>query len=311
MTEILPKVSVIIPIYNTAPYLRACLDSICQQTLQELDIILVDDGSTDESPSIIAEYAQKDSRIRSWRQMNQGQSVARNYALSIARGEYVYCMDSDDLLEPDALRQCFDRCEAEQLDFVSFDAVNMTDTQSSFTPKYTRSDQIDAARIWRGEEFMNHLLDHHIWQVSVWLTFVRLSFLRSFFVGFPAGYIHEDNLYMVLLCLHAQRVGYLPHCYLKRRIRPQSTMTTTFGMRNIEGYTTVSSRLAQVVRQHPEWRPSIDKFNRVTWNAVVWQTQYMGFWEKIECFARLKRLHLTRYISTHQWIRFCLKSIRL
>lgn len=303
-----PKVSVIIPIYNTAPYLRACLDSICRQTLTDIEILLVDDGSTDECPAIIEEYARKDDRIRHWRQFNQGQSVARNLAISFARGEYVYFMDSDDLLESEALEHCYERCATQRLDFVCFDAVIMADTDSSFAPSYQRSSLIDASQIWDGVTFMNHLLANHIWQVSTCLTFVRLSFLRSFFPGFPAGVIHEDNLYMVLLCLHAQRVGYLPHSYFKRRIRPQSTMTTAFGMRGIEGYTTVSCKLEQVAQVHPEWRESIDKFNRVTWNAITWQTGGMNFWGKMECYFKLKRLNLTRYISYKNWIRFWIKS---
>ena len=309
MINATPKVSVIIPIYNTAPYLRACLDSICQQTLHDIEILLVDDGSTDECPLIIEEYARKDNRIRHWRQFNQGQSVARNVAIAAARGEYVYFMDSDDLLELEALEDCYNRCTNQQLDFVCFDADNMNDADSTFSPCYQRADNIDDSRIWPGILFMNHLLDQHIWQVSVWLTFVRLSFLRSFFPGFPAGFIHEDNLYMVLLCLHAQRVGYISHSYFKRRIRPQSTMTTTFGMRNIEGYTTVSSRLEQVARVHPEWRDAIDKFYRVTWNAVIWQARGMDLWTKIECMVKLKRLHLAQYITCKNWIRFWIKKI--
>lgn len=307
MTNATPKVSVIIPIYNTAPYLRACLDSICQQTLRDIEILLVDDGSTDECPLIIEEHARKDNRIRHWRQFNQGQSVARNVAIMAARGEYVYFMDSDDLLESEALEDCYNRCTSQQLDFVCFDADNMNDADSTFSPCYQRADYIDASCIWVGLQFMNHLLDQHIWQVSTCLTFVRLSYLRSFFPGFPAGIIHEDNLYMVLLCLHAQRVGYIPHCYFKRRIRPHSTMTTNFGMRNIEGYTTVCCKLEQVARIHPEWRNTIDRFNRVTWNAIAWQTSNMTLCEKIECFYRLRRLYLTRYISLKNWIRFWIK----
>ena len=92
-----PKVSVVIPVYNTADYLRETLNSICDQTLKELEIILLNDGSTDDSMSIIEDFAARDSRIQYHVQPNQGLSVARNQAMRYATGKYIYFMDSDDI----------------------------------------------------------------------------------------------------------------------------------------------------------------------------------------------------------------------
>ena len=89
------KVSVILPIYNVAPYLDETFTSILNQTLQEIEIIAVNDGSTDNSESITKKYAQQDPRISYYEQDNQGQSVARNLALQHAKGKYIYMMDSD------------------------------------------------------------------------------------------------------------------------------------------------------------------------------------------------------------------------
>ena len=94
-----PKVSVVIPVYNTADYLRETLNSICDQTLKELEIILLNDGSTDDSMSIIEDFAARDSRIQYHVQPNQGLSVARNQAMRYATGKYIYFMDSDDILD--------------------------------------------------------------------------------------------------------------------------------------------------------------------------------------------------------------------
>lgn len=113
-----PKVSVIIPVYNTAPYLHEALSSITGQTLQELEIIIVNDGSTDGSGEIIREVAETDGRIKVFEQENQGQSVARNVGLEQATGEYIYFMDSDDLLSLNALEICYDYCLRLRLDFV-------------------------------------------------------------------------------------------------------------------------------------------------------------------------------------------------
>ena len=120
--KVAPKVSVIIPIYNTAAYLPQALESICKQTLKELQIICIDDGSTDESPQIIKKRATLDERIQIISQKNQGQGAARNHGLSYATGEYIYFMDSDDVLATDCLETCYKLCETEDLDYVTFDA---------------------------------------------------------------------------------------------------------------------------------------------------------------------------------------------
>ena len=94
------KISVIVPIYNTAKYLENCLDSIVNQTLRELEIILVDDGSTDESGKIADTYAKKDQRIKVIHQKNAGQSAARNRGIKESTGDYLSFVDSDDQIEP-------------------------------------------------------------------------------------------------------------------------------------------------------------------------------------------------------------------
>ena len=116
------KVSVILPVYNVARYLDDTFTSLLNQTLQEMEIIAVNDGSTDNSEEIIKKYAQKDQRIKVFSQKNQGQSVARNLALQHATGEYIYMMDSDDVLANlDALRVCYEYAEQNKADFIFFD----------------------------------------------------------------------------------------------------------------------------------------------------------------------------------------------
>ena len=97
------KVSIIIPVYNTEKYIRQTVESIMSQTLKELEIIIINDGSTDESLKIVEKLALQDNRIQTYSQANQGVSVARNEGIARAQGEYIYFMDSDDLLDTDAL----------------------------------------------------------------------------------------------------------------------------------------------------------------------------------------------------------------
>ena len=100
-----PKVSIIIPIYNTASFLGTCLDSILEQTHQNLEIILVNDGSTDDTAKIIDAYAKKDKRIKAIHQENHGQSAARNAGIKLATGDYISFIDSDDTVKPNFITE--------------------------------------------------------------------------------------------------------------------------------------------------------------------------------------------------------------
>lgn len=105
----MPQISILVAVYNTAPYLPQCLDSLCGQTLHDIQIICIDDCSTDQSPQILADYAQRDARITLLRTPhNSGQAAARNLGLQMATGEFTTFVDSDDWLAPDALEQALE-----------------------------------------------------------------------------------------------------------------------------------------------------------------------------------------------------------
>lgn len=307
--DCLPKVSVIIPIYNTGKYLREALDSICNQTLRELEIILIDDGSTDNSQSICEEYALKDNRIQ-WRsQPNQGQAVARNNGLLSATGKYIYFMDSDDILDTKALQQCYDTCEQNSLDTVVFDAETIVeDNRVPNTYNYCRKGIVSENKVWEGPELLDYELEHSIFFVVPWLFFTRHTFLRQYFNGFPPGVIHEDHLFAMQIMLNAGRIKYISQPFFKRRIRQGSTMTTAFSMRNIEGYTCVCTQINSWVQQHEEWRKTICNYLTQTLNAVIWSGHKMTLTEKIETICRFKRLKLCKYITLRNWLVFWFKS---
>lgn len=122
-----PKISVVIPVYNSAKYLHECLDSVCSQTFKDWEIIAVDDGSPDESPAILDEYAARDSRIRVIHKANGGVSAARNDGLAAATGGYVLFVDSDDWLAQDALLQYADATSDGRVDVVITDHWNWFD----------------------------------------------------------------------------------------------------------------------------------------------------------------------------------------
>ena len=117
------KVSVVIPVYNVEEYLRRCVDSVLAQTLSDLEIILVDDGSPDHSPAICDEYAQADARIRVIHKTNGGLASARNAGMRMAQGAYLFFLDSDDWLEPDGLEKLCAVAEQYPVDFVRYRAI--------------------------------------------------------------------------------------------------------------------------------------------------------------------------------------------
>ena len=125
MCLIMPKVSVIIPVYNVEKYLRECLDSVVNQTLNDIEIICIDDGSTDNSRRVLDEYAKKDSRIIILQQENQGAACARNFGMSIAQGKYLSFLDSDDVFHLDMLKNATDKAENFDADIVVFKAISL------------------------------------------------------------------------------------------------------------------------------------------------------------------------------------------
>lgn len=119
----IPKVSVIVPVYNVEQYLHRCVDSIVNQTLSELQIILVDDGSQDGSPAICDQYAQKDKRIKVIHKKNGGLASARNAGMELVTGKYLFFVDSDDWLELDGLEKLYKVAEEYCVDFVRYRAI--------------------------------------------------------------------------------------------------------------------------------------------------------------------------------------------
>ena len=115
-----PAISVIVPIYNVEPYLSECLDSLCGQTLRNIEIIGVDDGSTDGSGALLDEYAAKDKRIIAVHQKNAGVSAARNAGMRLARGEYLAFVDGDDWMERTAYEDILQKLQGRRPDIVIF-----------------------------------------------------------------------------------------------------------------------------------------------------------------------------------------------
>ena len=303
----IPKVSVIIPVYNTEKYVRQAVESIRRQTLKDIEIIIVNDGSTDGSMTILEELAAQDERVKLFSQENQGQSIARNFALQKVGGKYLYFMDSDDYLENEALELCFEKAESNNLDFVLFDAeiLNPQDT-TAIDITYQRTQIMDEESIYTGNELLNLFIRKYIFTPSPCLSFINTAFLRQQNLSFYPGIIHEDQLFTCKLYLNANKVMCIAKPFLKRRFRSDSTMTNRFAWKNMRGYLTVTAELLQYASKHPEYKKLIDLFLSQMLDASVWQAHVLPLKEKIKLLPRIAKHH--QYIRLRTWLVLMLKK---
>ena len=234
------KASVIIPVYNVEAYLRQCLDSVVNQTLQEIEIICVDDGSTDASAAILNEYAAKDSRIKVLTQANSGQGAARNRGLSIANGGLVYFMDADDeLANTSVLETLLATAKRESLDVLFFDAETVIDegvsTVAVRVEDYVRHHDYSSVR--SGRELFSEFLKNREYTVSPCLAIYRRSFLEENNIRFPSERIfYEDNIFMTRVLLAAKRASHRPWRFYLRKVHAGSTVTSKPTMLHLRGY---------------------------------------------------------------------------
>ena len=233
----MPKVSVLIPAYNVEKYVEECLDSILDQTMQDFEIICVDDCSTDGTLRILREYEERDDRIHVYtHDVNKGQSAGRNLALSKASGMYVYMMDSDDKLVPGALEELYLAVSKDNLDLIGFETENFADDMTFESNARIKTLTYRDTEVLSGREALTYCMDTESFSLSVPTFMMRREYLNENSIRFVEGILHEDVGYILELIVRAERVRFLHKVYFLRRIRANSTMTVGFTDKNIEGY---------------------------------------------------------------------------
>lgn len=213
------KISVIIPVYNVADYLNECLDSVCGQTYSNLEIIMVDDGSTDLSGKICDEYARCDSRVVVIHKENGGLADARNVGLAAACGDYIGFVDSDDWIEKDMYERLYNICEETGADLALARFCEERKTNISkemFTDKMEILDSIDLLKISIMGDQQYLITD------SVWDRLYKKSLLDGIF--FLKGKCYEDILFTLKVFLKVQRAVYLDSKVYHYRVRDDSIM---------------------------------------------------------------------------------------
>ena len=213
-------VSVIVPVYNVEKYLKRCLDSILAQDYTAIEVLVVDDGSTDASAAICDTYAAY-PQVKVWHQSNQGQSAARNLALDNAKGEYVLFVDADDYVAPDILSETVTVLEKAQADVVIFDFfVDKNGYQHPFVPDFWARDKLSPDKITTQNIISLTMVDDI--PNLVWNKLYKRKLWDK--LRFPEGYYYEDLFIHPQLFFNVAKAIYLTKClYYNNRLNPLST----------------------------------------------------------------------------------------
>ena len=215
-----PLISVIVPVYNSAQYLRTCLESVCGQTYTKLQIICVNDGSEDCSAEILEEYGKKDTRILILHQKNAGQAAARNLALKHVAGEYIASLDSDDYLEKNA----YEKVVACLRNYPGIDMVWFGTKVECLHDEKLRRIQEQYCRVEANGVRPLPIHTLHTLSGAMWNKVVRTELFCRFELNYPEGMVFEDACLFGMIAAVVKRVYFLPDKLYHYVLRQNSTM---------------------------------------------------------------------------------------
>ena len=215
-----PRVSIIVPVYRTEQFLRRCLDSLLAQTLREIEVICVDDGSPDGSAGILAAYAARDGRVSVIRQTNAGQGAARNVGLAAARAPYVMFCDSDDAYRPEACARMVAALEESGADFARC-GIELVRDAAGVCPS------VDERYLDVPFSGLKVALAPRVvltTDVCPPNKIFRLERLRRYGIAFPVGMVHEDVGFYVKCCLTSETIAFVDERLYRYYLRDGGTM---------------------------------------------------------------------------------------
>lgn len=214
------KISVIIPLYNASSYLHLCIDSILSQSFQNIEIILVDDGSTDESPAICDEYAAKDSRIRVFHEPHLGVAHSRQVGLVHATGDYILYVDADDQVDANMFSEMYDEAIRQQADMVICDYRELTSDGEVY--------QKQEPTALDGVTVLDDILNGKLYG-ALWNKMMRREWLLATKACFPQELSMREDLIFLSQCLpFAKKITYIPKAYYGYERRNATALTSNY-----------------------------------------------------------------------------------
>lgn len=224
-----PLISIVIPVYNTEKYLRECLDSLISQTYRELEIICVDDGSTDSSREIICEYRKKDARIHLVTQEHKNAGAARNKGLEVAEGEFIAFLDSDDFFEAAMVEKMIEKAVSTQADCVICRCIYYDDKEKFYNDKGLA--RFQNAQIPDWDHFSKADIPDYIFQLTpcAWDKLYRMSFIRKNKLLFQEQRTNNDTLFVYKSYILAERMAVCSDVAVRYRTNNSESLQGSWG----------------------------------------------------------------------------------
>lgn len=278
------KVSVVMPIYNASDYLRPAIDSVLNQTLTDIELICVDDGSTDDSLSIIKEYQQQDDRVRIITENNAGPSLARNKGLQRVRGKYVIFLDADDFYDYNLLEKLYDLAEEKSLDITicQFDIFNTRKSKFEDNIRSDHGEIFEGGRVASKNDYPDVILS--CTTGYVWNKLFRKEFLTEKNLTFDINLrVFEDTHFVVVALSLADRVGKCFEKLIHHRVyvnQPRNKLLRKY-YRQVP---IVYAKIKEFLRAHGMYSPLSQSFLNLSASRcfkiynVLWHDAKAEFW---------------------------------
>lgn len=253
----LPLISVVVPVYNVKSYLSSCIESVLNQTYQNFEIILVNDGSTDGSTEICHEYVQKDIRVILIEQSNQGVSAARNIALQKAQGEYITFLDSDDMLSFNALEIMMDNILKNQADICICGTIMKSPVRS------VNINPFDVTTLFKKKELIFQYISTNMISPTVWAKMYNAKLFDG--LSFPVDKIHEDVYIMPELFHRSNLSVCISESLYIQNIREGSIMRSRFSNKYLDLIDCEENTMNFISINYPEWFDCVvySKYNAI------------------------------------------------
>lgn len=276
-----PKVSIIIPVYNVTSFLRQCITSVLNQTYKNIEVIAVDDKSTDDSLDILKSY--DDERLIIVEQStNQGQAAARNKGLDIATGEYIQFVDSDDFIELDMVEKIVNVFKKTSVDFIRFNAKSYNDGEDKTfnEDKYIFNHYLRENKIYRNNDLK--FIYYSFTGVPYLYTFSRELIQRKT-IRFFEGIIHEDELFNTMIYLEVKSAAFIDQEFYIRRYREGSTMTDKSEKQikhSFNSYQKIETIYEELLNSN-EYEISKNKFLKYRINSIIYNLKHYEEYQKL------------------------------
>lgn len=235
------NISVIVPVYNVEKYIRECILSLLNQTLKDIEIIIVNDGSNDKSIERIDDLIKNNKNINLVNKVNGGLSSARNEGLKYATGEYVSFIDSDDYVEKDFLENLFNEAKRYDLDIAIGSHTRLYEDNTFI--KVSRDTNLETGKVCSGVEFLSHQLELGDYRMEVWDDLYKRSFLIENNLIFNEKIIYEDELFTPQALISANKVKLIENYTYMYRQRNDSIMGCKITEKNIHSLSIILNEL--------------------------------------------------------------------